>query len=210
MAYLILVRHGKSAWNALGLWTGWEDVELSEEGRQDAQKMAKLLQDIDLHKGYTSKLKRAKETLEIIKQDLGKQTIPTVEHEALNERHYGVYTGKNKWQVKEEVGEETFQKIRRSWDHPIPEGERTVDVYDRVIPYYEQQILQDLKEGHNVIVAAHGNSLRALTKYLKGLSVEDIMKLEIGIGEVHLYQIDDNGQVVSSEIRGENLDKGKI
>src|SRR6476619_2408667 len=151
MSYLILVRHGKSEWNALGLWTGWTDVELTQEGRKEAQKAAQALQDIEIHSSHTSKLKRAQQTLDEIKTALNLAHIPTSEHEALNERHYGIYTGKNKWQVKEQVGEEEFTKIRRGWDHPIPEGESLKQVYDRLLPYYEEQILKDLKEGKNVI-----------------------------------------------------------
>lgn len=114
MAYLILVRHGKSEWNEKGLWTGWNDVDLNEEGQQDARNMAQQLKGIPLHSAHTSKLKRAQQTLEIIKKDLEAVNIPTIEHEALNERHYGEYAGKNKWEVKDTIGEEEFQKIRRS------------------------------------------------------------------------------------------------
>lgn len=210
MAKLVLVRHGKSAWNTLGLWTGWKDIELDETGKKDAENMGRLVKDIKFEIGFTSKLVRAKETLEIIKKIIGQKDLETIEDAALNERDYGIYTGKNKWQVKEEVGEEEFQNIRRSWDHPIPEGENMKAVYDRVVPYYENVVLKELKDGKNVIIAAHGNSLRALTKYLKNLSNEQLMALEIGIGEVHVYEIDKNGKVVNYEIRGENPEKGKI
>lgn len=210
MAYLALVRHGKSEWNALGLWTGWTDVELNEEGREDARRAAESLRDITFHVTKTSKLKRAKQTLEVIKEVLNLAHIPTTEHEALNERHYGIYTGKNKWQVKEEVGDETFQKIRRSWDHPIPEGETMQDVHARVVKHFDEEVLKDLKEGKNVLIAAHGNSLRALVKYLDNLSHEELAELEFGIGEVYLYEINDDGKVISKQVRAENEMKGKI
>ena len=210
MAYLVLVRHGKSEWNEKGLWTGWTDVDLNEEGQSDARSMAKLLKDIPLHSAHTSKLKRAQQTLDIIKRDLELSGIPTFENEALNERHYGIYTGKNKWEVKDQVGEEEFQKIRRSWDHPIPEGENMKAVHSRVVLYYEEQILEELGKGKNVIVAAHGNSLRALVKELENLSEEELSGLEVGLGEVRIYQINENGEVISKEIRGENPDKGKV
>jgi 2,3-bisphosphoglycerate-dependent phosphoglycerate mutase len=144
------------------LWTGWNDVELHEDGKLDAKKMAEHLLNHDIHHVHTSKLKRAKNTAEIILESLNLKDIPIHEHEALNERHYGVFAGKNKWQVKEEVGEEEFQNIRRGWDHPVSGGETLKEVHDRAVPYFEEQILPQLKAGKNVLVAAHGNSLRAL------------------------------------------------
>ncbi len=208
--HLVLVRHGKSEWNELGLWTGWNDVALHEDGKLDAKKMAEHLRDIEIHAAHTSKLKRAKDTASIILESLGGKEIPVHEHEALNERHYGIHAGKNKWQVKEEVGEEEFQNIRRGWDHAVPEGETLKQVYERAVPYFEEHILPSLKSGKNVLIAAHGNSLRALTKYLQKLSDDDVTRLEIGIGEVHIYEFDSEGHIKNSEIRGLNPDKGKL
>ncbi len=210
MSKLILVRHGKSEWNELGLWTGWNDVELHADGKLDAAKMAEHLLDIEIHLAHTSKLKRAKDTAHIILESLNKSYIDIHEHEALNERHYGIHAGKNKWQVKEEVGDEEFQNIRRGWDHPVPEGETLKEVYERAVPYFEESILPQLKSGKNVLISAHGNSLRALTKYLCNLSEEEVCNLEIGIGEVHIYDFDSEGNVLKSEIRGLNPEKGKI
>jgi 2,3-bisphosphoglycerate-dependent phosphoglycerate mutase len=210
MATLVLVRHGLSEYNEKGLWTGWTDVELHPEGIKDAHNMAALIKDIKFDKAYVSTLKRALKTAHIILEDLNQEDIPFIENKDLNERDYGVYTGKNKWQVKEEVGEEEFQKIRRGWDHPIPEGESMKQVYERIVPYFTQTILPELKVGKNILIAASGNSLRALTKYLCNLSVEDVCNLEIGIGEVHVYQIDEEGTVTATEIRGENPNKGLV
>lgn len=210
MAILVLVRHGKSEWNELGLWTGWNDVELHEDGKLDAKKMARYLEDIEIHIAHTSKLKRAKDTALIILGALNKVEIPFHEHEALNERHYGVHAGKNKWQVKEEIGEEEFNKIRRGWDHPVPEGETLKQVFERAVPYFKDSILPQLKAGKNILISAHGNSLRALTKHLQNLSDENVGNLEIGIGEVHIYKFDSKGKLLNHEIRGENPDKGKI
>lgn len=204
MSYLILIRHGQSEWNAMGLWTGFADISLSEQGKKEAQKAAELLKDIEIHTAHTSKLKRAQETLTEIKKILKLEHIPTSEHEALNERNYGVYTGKNKWEIKEQHGDEVFHKMRRSWDYPLPEGESLKDVHARVVPYYKDRILKDLKEGKNVIVAAHGNSLRALMKHLEDISEEEISQHEIGTGEIHIYLIDENGDVQSKEVRGRN------
>ncbi len=210
MAYLVLVRHGISDWNVKGLWTGWTDIEMNEQGLEDIKKMAPHLTDIQFHSAHVSKLKRAQQTLNLLKEHLGIQDLPTKIHGALNERHYGIYTGLNKWEVKEKVGEEEFQKIRRSWDHPIPEGETMAAVHARVVPYFEQEILQELKDGKNVLVSAHGNSLRALVKHLEQLTDDQLKELEVGLGEVRVYEFDNDGKVVSSHIRGENPNKGKV
>jgi len=201
MAQLVLVRHGESEWNAKGLWTGWTDVNLSENGREEARKAGDLLKDIHFDFAYTSALKRAQQTLQEIKQITGQKEIPTVEDKALNERDYGDMTGKNKWEVKEQIGEEEFQKIRRSWDYPPLNGESLKMVYERVIPYYEKEILPKLKEGKNVIIAAHGNSLRALIKYLENISDEDIPGLEMATGGVYVYNMDNDGKVIEKQIR---------
>src|SRR3989344_2461359 len=129
MARLILVRHTKSEWNALGLWTGWTDVPLHEEGKTQAIETATHMRNLVVDRAYTSKLLRVRDTWKIIQKPLGGD-IPTVETTALNERHYGIYTGKNKWEIQKQVGEEEFKRIRRSWDHPIPEGETLEDVYN--------------------------------------------------------------------------------
>ncbi len=201
MAYLVLVRHGQSKWNALGLWTGQRDIELTDQGREEARRAIEHLKDIPLHKAHTSKLIRAKQTLEEIKQALNQVELETVEHEALNERDYGDYTAKNKWEIADQLGEEEFTKLRRNWDHPVPGGETLKDVHARVLPYYEQEILKDLKEGKNVIVAAHGNSLRALMKHLDSQPEDKVHELDIGTGEVLVYEISEDGTVLGKEIR---------
>lgn len=208
MAYLILVRHGKSAWNATGQWTGWTDIELNEDGIAEAKRAGEALRDIKIDKAYVSDLKRAIQTLDYMKGVFGE--IPTNVDKALRERSYGIYTGKNKWQVKEDVGEEEFQRIRRSWDHPIPDGENLKQVYERVVPYYEKNILPDLKAGKNVLVSAHGNSLRALVKKLDNISDENISDLEIGTGEVYIYDVDSEGKIVGKEIRASNPNKANV
>ncbi len=207
MAYLILVRHGQSEWNVVGKWTGLTDVALTDEGRAEARRAAKMLEDIDLHKAYTSKLKRVVHTLDEIVLHLNRRDLDRTEHEALNERDYGELTGKNKWQVKEEHGEEQFMKWRRSWDHPVPGGETLKDVSKRVVPYYEEHILQDLKAGKNVIIAAHGNSLRALMKYLESVADDAAHTVEIATGEVVVYEIDNSGALLKKEIRLTNTNK---
>lgn len=204
MAYLVLVRHGRSEYNEKGLWTGFTDVALNEVGVEEAHRTAQAIKDIKFNNAFTSLLVRAQATLDIILKDLKQDSIPVEKNFALNERDYGDYTGKNKWEVKEEVGEETFQKIRREFDYPIPNGESLKMVYERVVPFYEEQILPMLKSGKNVLVSAHGNSLRALVKYLENLSNEQVAALEIRTGEAYVYEIDNEGKITSKEIRAEN------
>lgn len=201
MAYLVLVRHGQSEWNALGKWTGQTDVPLTEKGRAEARKAARYLNDLPLQGAYTSELSRAYQTLDEIKSTLGHKNLATKKHRALNERDYGDYTGKNKWQIAKEIGEEKFIKLRRSWDYPVPNGESLKDVHARVLPYYKKYIEKDLREGKNIIIAAHGNSLRALMKYLENVADDKVHEIEIGTGELLVYEISKDGKVVSKQIR---------
>ena len=200
MAYLVLVRHGQSVWNEKGLWTGWTDVDLTEKGREEAQKAGEAIKDIHFQVAFTSALKRAHQTLDEIKKVLG-QDIPTTANAALNERSYGDLTGKNKWDIQKQYGDEQFHKWRRGWDEPIPNGETLKDVYARVVPYYQQEILPRLEKSENVLIAAHGNSLRALVKYLDNLSDGAVADLEIATGEVLVYQINEQGEVISKNLR---------
>lgn len=200
MATLALVRHGESVWNQKGLWTGLTDIALSEKGIEEAKKAGETLKNINFDIGFTSVLMRAKQTIEEIKKILH-QDFPVIENKELNEKDYGKFTGKNKWEVKKEVGEEEFIKIRRGWDYQIPEGESLKDVYERVVPYYQNSIFTELKTGKNVLVAAHGNSLRALIKYLENIPDEQIPGLELRTGEIYIYNIDQNGKVLSKEIK---------
>jgi 2,3-bisphosphoglycerate-dependent phosphoglycerate mutase len=201
MAYLVLVRHGQSEWNALGLWTGWTDVSLTEQGRVEARSAAGHLRDISFHKAHTSQLKRTQETMDEIKHALQLTVLETFSHPALSERNYGDYTGKNKWDVKAAVGDEEFARIRRSWEVRVPGGESLHDVHDRVILYFEQHILTDLQAGKNIIVVSSGNTLRALVKYLDTIPDDKIHELEIGTGEVFVYDIAEDGSVISKQIR---------
>jgi 2,3-bisphosphoglycerate-dependent phosphoglycerate mutase len=201
MAYLVLVRHGTSEYNAKGIWAGWHDPVLTEEGKKDAETAAETLKDITFDYAFISSLKRHKETLEIILHHLNQNQVQTIETDAVKERNYGDFTGKNKWEVKEQLGDEEFLKLRRSWDYPVPNGESMKQVYEREIPYYESDILTKLKEGKNVIIASSGNSLRTLVKYLENISDEDIAKVEIAPGEVYVYTIDAEGKVTNKEIR---------
>ena len=200
MANLILVRHGESEWNKVGVWTGLTDISLSEKGVEEARLAGEKLKNFPIDVSYISSLKRARQTLIEIKKIIGRD-FPTYENKALDERDYGIYTGQNKWEIKKEIGEEQFQKLRRGWNTGIPKGETLEDVYDRVVPYYKTQILPDLEAQKNVLVVAHQNSLRALVKYLDNISNDDIEKLEIATGEIYIYSIDDNGIIASKQIK---------
>ena len=201
MGNLILLRHGESEWNAKGIWTGLIDIPLSEKGREESRRAADALKDIKLDIAYTSPLIRAKQTLDEIKRVLNYPKLEAIENKALNERDYGELTGKNKVEIKKKYGEEKFLQIRRGWNYPIQAGETLKDVYNRVVPYYKREILPKLKEGENVLIVAHGNSLRALVKYLENISDKDIENLEIATGEIYIYNIDGYGSVTSKETR---------
>lgn len=197
---LALVRHGESEWNAKGLWTGLTDVSLTDRGRQEARQAALLIQGLTFHIAFTSRLVRARQTLEEMLAVFGVQ-LPITVHRALNERHYGIHTGKNKWEVKKLVGDETFAKIRRSWDYPIPGGESLKDVHDRVVPYYQTEIRQHIVAGKNVLLVAHGNTIRALVKHLEDIADDTIAQVEIATGEVLLYHMSPSGKILKKERR---------
>jgi len=204
MAYLALIRHGQSEWNELGLWTGLRDIPLNDVGLAEARQAGEALRGIKFDVGYTSDLVRAHQTMDEILTVLGQTDLPVARDAALNERDYGDLTAKNKWDIQKQYGDEQFVKWRRSWDYPVPGGETLKDVHARVVPYYQQHILPDLKAGKNVVVSAHGNSLRALVKYLDKISDQDVPSLEIGTGEVYLYEVDPSGQILSRAIRAAN------
>lgn len=206
MAYLILVRHGLTDWNKEGRWHGQANISINDEGRKEARKDAQVIKDIKIDKVYTSSLARTKQTYEVIKHELA-LSAPMVSEAALNERDYGIYTGKNKWEVKKKLGEEKFLDLRRKWNYPIPEGESLKDVYDRVVPFYQSYIFKDLKKGKNVVIISSGNALRALIKYLDNISDEEIAKKELNFGEVDIYTINHNGKVIKRELRARDLYK---
>lgn len=201
MSYLCLIRHGESTWNKAGAWTGQIDISLNEEGRDEAKKDGLLLKEYKFDIAYISKLRRAQQTLDEIKNVIGVLDLPTIKDSALNERDYGDLTGKNKQDVEKKYGEEQFLKWRRGWNDKVPNGETLEDVYNRVIPFYKTQILPKIKDGKNVLVVAHGNSLRALIKFLDNISDEDIQNFELETGEVYIYKLDATPEIVSKEIR---------
>ena len=216
MSKLILTRHGQSVWNADNKFTGWVDVDLSDKGREEAKKSGELLNklNIKIDISYTSYLKRAIETLTIILKSIGLSMKFNTAWE-LNERHYGSLTGLNKEETKKKIGEEQFKKYRRSWDiapppmakdskylehfsplnggipqNKIPLTESLKSTYERVIPYYDIEIDKNLKNGKNILISAHGNSLRALCKYLFKISDTKINELEIPTGNPLIIEFD--------------------
>lgn len=209
MAKLVLVRHGESEWNKLGLWQGLKDIDLTQKGIGQAKETGRQLKDIHFDFAYSSPLIRALKTLDEILKVINQTDLKIIKNHAITEKHYGIYAGKNKWQVKEEIGDEEFQKLRRSWDYPTPEGESMKQVYERLIPYFLKEILPKLKIEKNVIITSHGNTLRTLVKYLDKLSEDEIAKLEFGIGEAYVYEIDKEGKVIKKEIRNKNPQAGK-
>jgi len=210
MSTLVLIRHGLSEYNKQGIWAGWEDPELAPEGIEQAKKTAEELKDISFDEAFSSDHTRCRQTLSTVLQFLGKESLPTTFNMAFRERNYGDYNHKNKWQVKEEIGEEGFQRLRRGWDFPPPNGESLKMVYDRLVPYFEKEVLPKLKDGKNILISSSGNALRAFVKYLEHIPDEAVGELEIGTGEAYVYQINADGTVSSKEIRGENENKGKV
>ena len=196
---LVLVRHGESEWNKLNLFTGWRDVGLTETGTAEAHRAGKLIkaQGFVFDIAYTSALKRAQLTLEIMLEELGQQGLETIKDQALNERDYGDLSGLNKDDARKRWGDEQVHIWRRSFDIAPPGGESLKDTAARVLPYYEAKILPQVLAGKNVLVAAHGNSLRALIMQLDKLSPEEIVKLNLGTGEPYVYRLNADGTAAS-------------
>lgn len=189
MAILVIVRHGQSEWNKQNKFTGWVDVELAENGIAEAEHAGEQLKEYKFDEAFTSGLKRAQRTLEIILEKTGQTNIPVSKDKALNERMYGDLQGKDKNEVRAEFGDEQVHIWRRSFDIAPPNGESLKDTAERVIPYFEKNIAPKLREGRNIIIAAHGNSLRALIMHLEKLSREEILKVEIPTGRPRVYDL---------------------
>ena len=222
---LVLIRHGESAWNLENRFTGWKDVDLSPKGIEEAKAAGKILKEMNLvfDVAYTSYLKRAIKTLNIVLEEMDELYIPVHKSWRLNERHYGALQGLNKAETAKKYGDEQVHIWRRSFDiappsidkdseyYPksdrryadlpdseIPLGESLKDTIARVLPYWHSDISKSLQEGKNVIVAAHGNSLRALIKYLLNISNEDILNLNLVTGKPMVFEIDKDLKVISA------------
>ena len=191
--FLVLVRHGQSEWNEKNLFTGWKNPTLTEQGIEEARKAGSKIKSInlnfDLH--FTSELLRAQITGEIIQREIDQQ-IKTIKNIALNERDYGDLSGLNKDEARKKWGEKQVHLWRRSYDTPPPGGESLKDTSDRVIPYFKKTIKPELEMKKNILITAHGNSLRALIKSIEDITAADIVKLEIATGEPIIYSFSNN------------------
>ena len=197
MAELILLRHGQSQWNLENRFTGWVDVPLSPKGILEAKAAGMKIQGRQIDQLFTSVLQRAMHTAQLAFEVAAIAAVPTTRAQELNERMYGDLQGLNKAEAAKKWGDEQIKIWRRSYDVPPPNGESLADTAARVIPYWEQHILPVLKTGKNVLIAAHGNSLRALVMHLKGLTRAQVLELEIPTGAPLLFELDAAGQVTS-------------
>ena len=197
MSKLVLLRHGESQWNLENRFTGWVDVPLSPKGEQEARAAGQKLAGTKFDRAYTSVLKRAIDTLAIVLEVIGQTGLPIEQDKALNERMYGELQGLNKAETVQKYGEQQVKIWRRSYDVPPPGGESLKDTADRVLPYYEQHIRPQILAGKNILIAAHGNSLRALVMQLDTLSREAVLELNIPTGAPLLYEFDKDGKVLS-------------
>lgn len=196
MSILVIVRHGQSEWNLKNLFTGWADVELTITGEHEAEYAGIVLKSYHFDIAYTSVLKRAIHTLSIILDQLGIE-IPIIKDKALNERNYGDLQGLNKAEVGEKYGAHQLMAWRRSYTEVPPGGESLENTYQRVIRYYQQEIAPKLKDGKNVLIVAHGNSLRALMMYLEKITPEDIAHVDLATGAPRLYEFSSNLDLIS-------------
>ncbi len=200
MARLTLLRHGESQWNLENRFTGWVDVDLSAKGEAEARRAGTLLREVPVDVLFTSVLKRAMRTAEIALTEAGRTGLPTHRDQALNERHYGELQGLNKAETAEKYGSEQVHIWRRSYDVPPPGGESLKDTRERVAPYFEQHIAPLLRGGTNVLVVAHGNSLRSLIMLIENLTPEEILKTEISTGVPITYELDPDLRVLSKSV----------
>ncbi len=196
---LVLVRHGQSEWNLKNLFTGWKDPDLTELGIKEAVAAGQKLkaQGLMFDVAFTSALKRAQRTLDLALKELGQTTIPITRDQALNERDYGDLSGLNKDDARKKWGEDQVLIWRRSYDVPPPGGESLKDTLARALPYYVQEILPCVLRGQRTLVAAHGNSLRALIMVLEKLSPEQILKRELATGAPVIYRLNADSTVAS-------------
>lgn len=199
---LVLLRHGESEWNAKNLFTGWKNPDLTPKGIDEARRSGRELKRMDLrfNIGFTSLLLRAQHTLDLVFQELGQKDVPVIRSRSLNERHYGDLSGLNKDEARQQWGEEQVRLWRRSYDVAPPGGESLKDTVARVLPFYCQEILPRAMRGERVLVAAHGNSLRALAMVLDRLTPESVPSLEIATGVPIVYRLNSDSTVATKEV----------
>ncbi|MEO8603340.1 MAG: 2,3-bisphosphoglycerate-dependent phosphoglycerate mutase [bacterium] len=203
MALLVLVRHGESQWNLENRFTGWEDVALTDTGRREASRAGELLRGTRFDIAFSSVLQRANLTLELILQATGQTDLPIIKDQALNERHYGDLQGLNKAETAKKYGDEQVHIWRRSFDIPPPGGESLKDTAARTLPYFERVIVPHLGAGEQVLIVAHGNSLRSIVMHLDQLSKEQVLELNIPTGVPIVYDVAPDVRVRSKRILGQ-------
>jgi len=199
MSKLVLIRHGQSLWNLEDRFTGWVDVPLTDKGRDEATSAGEKLKGMPFQVAYTSALRRAQETLDLVMQSAG-LTLPVIRDQALNERHYGDLQGLNKQATREKYGAEQVKIWRRSYDVPPPGGEALKDTAARTLPFFERCIMGDLAQGKNVLVVAHGNSNRAIVMKLDSLSPAEVVELNLDTGVPLVYDFNDRLEVTGKKI----------
>lgn len=200
MSTLVLVRHGQSQWNLENRFTGWVDVDLTPQGENEARAAGQRLDGMHFDQAFCSVLTRARRTLDFILGEIDQRDCPVANDAALNERMYGELQGLNKDETVERYGAEQVHQWRRSYDIPPPGGESLKDTAERVIPYFKDKIDPMLRKGHNILIVAHGNSLRALVMALEGLSPEQILQFELPTATPRVYQLDENLGVLSAKM----------
>lgn len=202
MSHLVLIRHGQSEWNEKNLFTGWRDPDLTAQGVDEAKAAGQALkqQGLVFDLAFTSDLQRAQKTLTLLLAEQGQSDLPTTKNQALNERDYGDLAGLNKDDAREKWGADQVHVWRRSYDTPPPGGESLKDTGARVLPYYDSAILPLIKAGKNILIAAHGNSLRSLVMRLEGLSSDEILDVNIDTGVPYIYQMDEAGAVLDKTV----------
>jgi len=197
MSKLVLIRHGESQWNLENRFTGWVDVPLSPKGIEEAKAAGKKLAGFKFDRAFSSVLARANETLRLVLEGIGQTGIPIEKDKALNERMYGELQGLNKAETAKKFGDEQVKIWRRSYDVRPPGGESLKDTAERVLPYYDSRIRPYVLQGETILIAAHGNSLRALVMQLEQLTREQVLELNIPTGAPLLYELDNSGKVLS-------------
>ena len=197
---LVIIRHGQSEWNALGKWTGTTDVHITEQGITESAALGQKMQNLSFDYAYISQQIRTRETLEAFKNGSKQLDLRFEDAGALNERDYGIYTGMRKNDIKKIIGTEEYDLLRRSWDGPVEGGESLKDVYERAIPFYVRIILPRLRHGQNILVVAHGNSIRSMIKYIENISDGEIGEMEMIQGCALEYEVDAEGRAKKKEV----------
>ena len=202
MSTLILLRHGQSQWNLENKFTGWVDVPLTPKGIEEAHEAGKRLREakLSLHRAFTSELQRAQETLRIALDEMGLSDLPTTRDSSLNERHYGDLQGLDKAETAKKYGDDQVHIWRRSYDVPPPNGESLKDTAARTLPYFETNVRPCLEADENVIIGAHGNSLRSIVMSIEKLSREEVLELNLATAVPLIYELDSGGKVQSKTI----------